>query len=201
VSTVEETGRRETVEAAILAAAESLLAEGSSFAALSVEAIARRAQIGRTAFYFYFRDKREVLMRLAEEASAELYEQADLWWHGEGDAMEQLRSSLGHVVELYLRHAAVLRVVSEAATYDDEIRRFWQALVGRFIDATRERIERDQAAGMAAPVPPRATAAALVWMCDRTLYELACGDRAGDRGAIVEALTQIFLRAIYGRLP
>ena len=49
----------------MLRATEQLLAEGSSYADLNVERIATAAGISRTAFYFYFRDKRDLLMRLA----------------------------------------------------------------------------------------------------------------------------------------
>jgi len=57
-------------EEAILDATGALLAEGSSFASLKVEHIARRAGLGRTNFYFYFyfSDKQQLLKRLPKEA-------------------------------------------------------------------------------------------------------------------------------------
>src|SRR5262245_13937189 len=58
--------RREAVESSLLQATEDLLSEGNSYTDLSVEQIAARAGISRTAFYFYFNDKRHVLMRLVE---------------------------------------------------------------------------------------------------------------------------------------
>ena len=61
------TAKREAIEADVLEATEALLEEGASFADLSIERIATRAGISRTAFYFYFRDKRELLMRLTED--------------------------------------------------------------------------------------------------------------------------------------
>ena len=63
------TEKRQATEAAVLTAMEELLGEGTPYAALSVERIATRAGISRTAFYFYFADKRELLMRLAAELS------------------------------------------------------------------------------------------------------------------------------------
>jgi AcrR family transcriptional regulator len=193
----EELDRRAAAEAAILRAASDLIEEGSSFAGLSVEAIATRAGIGRTAFYFYFRDKRELLMRLTQEATGELFAESERWWHGDAD----LRDSLAQTIRLYLEHAAVLRVVTEAAGYDDDVRAFWQALVGRFVDATTERIERDQAAGLAEPVPARETAAALIWMCERRLYQFARDDPDGDPSLLIDALAGVMLRSVYGRLP
>lgn len=193
--------RRAAVEEAILRAASDLLEEGSSFAGLSVEAVAKRAGIGRTAFYFYFPDKRALLARLTQDVVGRLYEHADTWWHGEGDAPEALRRSLRPIAALYLQHSALLGVVAEAAMYDDEVRAFWNQLLGRFIEATRERIERDQESGLAAPVPPLETASALVWMAERTLYQFSRDHPGGDAGPTVEALAQVFVRAVYGRLP
>jgi AcrR family transcriptional regulator len=193
----EELDRRAAAEGAILRAASDLIEEGSSFARLSVDAIATRAGIGRTAFYFYFRDKRELLMRLTQDAAAQLFAESDRWFHGDAD----MRDSFAQAVQLYLEHAAVLRAVAEAAGYDEEVRAFWQRVVGRFVDATTERIERDQAAGLAEPVPARETAAALIWMCERRLYQFARDEPNGDPAALVDALTGVMLRAIYGRLP
>jgi TetR/AcrR family transcriptional regulator, ethionamide resistance regulator len=192
--------RRAEVEQAILAAAEELLEEGASFAQLKIEEIARRAGIGRTGFYFYFRDKRELLMRLTEDVAEALYEQADRWWHGEGDGAEELRDILGPVVRLWLRHAAVLVAVVQTAGYDVEVRDFWRALAARFVDATRDRIEREQAEGRAEPVRAADTAFALVWMTERACYQHADQGR-GEPDALIEALTGIWLRSVYGRLP
>jgi TetR/AcrR family transcriptional regulator, ethionamide resistance regulator len=192
--------RRAEVEQAILAAAEELLEKGASFAQLKIEEIARRAGIGRTGFYFYFRDKRELLMRLTEDVAEALYEQADRWWHGEGDGAEELRDILGPVVRLWLRHAAVLVAVVQTAGYDVEVRDFWRALAARFVDATRDRIEREQAEGRAEPVRAADTAFALVWMTERACYQHADQGR-GEPDALIEALTGIWLRSVYGRLP
>ena len=79
------TAKRAAIQAAVLAATEELLAEGVSFADLGIEKIATRAGISRTAFYFYFADKRELLMRLTEEVNALLFEQADAWFSSEED--------------------------------------------------------------------------------------------------------------------
>jgi TetR/AcrR family transcriptional regulator, ethionamide resistance regulator len=192
--------RRAEIEAAILSSAEELLEEGVPFPQLKIEAVARRAGIGRTGFYFYFRDKRELLMRLAADVADAFWEQADRWWHGEGDGAQELRRIVGPVVRLWMRHAAVLTAVVQAATYDQAVREFWRALAARFVEATRERIEREQSARRAEPVPPGDTAFGLVWMTERACYQHVDQGR-GDPEALIEALTGIWLRSVYGRLP
>src|SRR3954469_7114233 len=134
--------KRQAVEAAVLRAAEELLEEGHNYADLNVERIATRAGIGRTAFYFYFRDKRELLMRLTADVSEQLYAVAERWFAGDD---EELITALRRIGELYREHAPLLRVIVEVSTYDEEVAEFWRGLVGRFVEATRARIEAEDA--------------------------------------------------------
>ncbi|HEV2754258.1 MAG TPA: TetR/AcrR family transcriptional regulator, partial [Actinomycetota bacterium] len=178
------TEKRAAIEAGVLRATEELLEEGASFAELGIERIATRAGISRTAFYFYFRDKRELLVRLTEEVNAELLAAAETWWSGSGD----LRSALHAIASLYREHGALLRAVVEVSTYDEEIARFWRGLVGRFVDATRERIEGEQPRGA---VPAGPTAFALVWMVERAFYQQLVQREPVDADELVDAMATI----------
>src|SRR4051812_30009294 len=166
-----QSAKRAAVERSVLEAAERLLAEGESYAELGVERIAREAGISRTAFYFYFADKRELLMRLTEDVTEELYAAASRWWSGEGDGASELTAALVAMVALYRRHDALLRAVVEAAAYDEVTAQFWRALVGRFVTATQERIEAEARRGRIDELPAAATAFLLVWMTERACYE------------------------------
>jgi AcrR family transcriptional regulator len=195
-----QTEKRAAVEAAVLEATEALLREGRPYGDLPVEEIATRAGISRTAFYFYFRDKRELLMRLTEDVADVLYAEADAWWSGEGDGQRELRRALEQVIALYREHAVLLRAVVEASAYDEVVAGFWRALVGRFVEASRRRIEAEQQAGRIAGVPPEATAFALSWMTERACYQrlVAGGDLADPE--FVRALVRVWVGAVYGRL-
>src|SRR6478672_146475 len=105
-STASTTPKRAAVQAAVLTATEQLLGEGASYADLNIERIATRAGISRTAFYFYFADKRELLMRLTEDVNALLFEQADVWFSSEEDPEAEVREALINVVALYQEHEA-----------------------------------------------------------------------------------------------
>ena len=136
------TAKRAQVQAEVLRATEQLLAEGSSYADLNVERIATAAGISRTAFYFYFRDKRDLLMRLAGDVTELLYAQADIWFSGEGDDPEQeIREALTRIAELYREHGVLIRAIVEVSTYEEDIATFWRGLLSRFVDATARRIE------------------------------------------------------------
>lgn len=193
------TPKREAVQAAVLAATEQLLEEGASFADLNIEKIATRAGISRTAFYFYFKDKGELLVRLTEDITVELYQQADVWFSGKGDPRQEVREALASVASLYAAHAALMRVIVEVSTYEEDVAIFWRGLLERFIEATAERMRSEQAAGHAPAGDPRATAFALVWMCERTLYQQIVQHAPFDVTLLAETLESIWMRAIYGR--
>src|SRR5215210_7214353 len=154
------TAKRAQVQAAVLSATEGLLAEGSSFADLNVERIAKAAGISRTAFYFYFADKRDLLMRLAADVTEQLYAQADIWFSGDGDPEDEIREALTRIAELYAEHGVLIRAIVEVSTYEEDIATFWRGLLDQFIEATARRIEAEQ--GGATPAPgAHATAFAL----------------------------------------
>ncbi|MDQ3607296.1 MAG: TetR/AcrR family transcriptional regulator [Actinomycetota bacterium] len=192
------TERRAAIEAAVLRTTEQLLGEGHSYADLHVERIARGAGISRTAFYFYFADKRALLMRLTEGVSELLYQRAQVWWQEEGIDIGELHAALTQIGGLYNEHGALLRAIVEVSTYDDEVAVFWRAIVGRFVEATRGRIEREQAAGRADPtLEAGAVAFALVWMTERTLYEVMVQEGPMTRVALMDALTVIWERSVF----
>src|SRR5687767_11146446 len=112
--------KRAAIEAGVLRATEDLLTEGASFAELNIEKIATRAGISRTAFYFYFRDKRELLVRLTGEVNEQLMTAADRWWSEGGD----IREALEEIAVLYQEHAALFRATVEVSTYDEEVAQF-----------------------------------------------------------------------------
>lgn len=188
----ESAERRREAQAAFLTATESLLADGHPYADLSVEQISTAAGRSRTAFYLYFRDKRELLMRLTEVVAATLYDEADRWWSGD-DGRRELRTALADVLGTYREHADLLRAVVEASAYDEEVAEFWRALVGRFAAATEQRLVAEgQAPGLAA-----AKAFALTWMVERACYQQIVRGARVDDPQLVDALVEIWERAVY----
>ena len=192
------TEKRQAIEAAVLQALDDLLGEGATYATLSVERIARRAGISRTAFYFYFADKRELLMRLVSKLSDELYREADAWWSGAGDGSEQLTTALRKIAALYRAHGPLVCAIVELSTYDDVVGPFWHALVGRFVDASAGRIASEVATGRAASPAPEATAFALVWMTERTLHQMLMQEGGVSDDELVQALAEIWVATVYG---
>ncbi|HEX4671244.1 MAG TPA: TetR/AcrR family transcriptional regulator [Solirubrobacteraceae bacterium] len=198
-STAPASPKRAAVQAAVLRATEQLLAEGATYADLNIERIATRAGISRTAFYFYFADKRELLMRLSEDVTDELFTEADIWYSGSGDPEAEIREALVNIARLYEQHGPLLRAIVEVSTYDEEVSVFWRQLLGRFVDASRARISAEQEAGKSSGCDPAATAFALCWMAERVLYQELVQDAPIPREDLVESLVCIWMRTIYDR--
>ncbi len=192
------TPKRAAVQAALLEAASEMLEEGTSYADMSIERIARRAGLSRTAFYFYFADKRELLMALAEDVSSRFYAQAERWFSGDGSTPDEIREALANIGTLYDDHGAVVRVIFQASSSDEQVAGLWRMLMSQFVESARVRIEHEQAAGNAGPGPAGALAFSLCWMSERALYEHHFQPGVGSRDELVEALTAIWTRSIYG---
>jgi TetR/AcrR family transcriptional regulator, ethionamide resistance regulator len=192
------TAKRAAVQAAVLEATQALLRDGVSYADLNIERITTRAGISRTAFYFYFRDKRELLLRLTEDVTDELYRQAGIWYSGGDDPPAEVAEALRNISDLYTEHGAVLRAIVQAAATDDEVAVFWHAVVDRFADATARRIEDLRRDGRApGDIDPRATGFALCWMIERSFNQQLVQGEPIPAQDLLDALTGIFLRAVY----
>jgi AcrR family transcriptional regulator len=186
---------RAQIQAAVTTATLQL-AEEIAFKDLTVDQIARAAGLSRTAFYFYFRSKHDLLRAAMEEVSDEAFREADRWWHGEGEPRSLIRAAIEGVVDVYQRHVNLMRVGQEVAMYDPEMGALWQELMGRFIDATAEHLRAEQAAGRLRPLEPGAAAESLVWMMERCNYVyLGLGRRS--RAEMVDTLTAIWYHALY----
>ncbi|MGH2963769.1 MAG: TetR/AcrR family transcriptional regulator [Solirubrobacterales bacterium] len=189
--------RRAGAESRLLSATEVLLAEGGAYADLTIEQIASRAGLSRSAFYESFPDKRELLKRLAQGAAEPLIAATDALARFGRDDGEGVRPLMTGALSLARDNAAVFRAVFEASTYDEEIAAFWLEIGGRFADPLAAQIRDGQGAG-ALPVDPRAGAAVLVGAVVQALYHQVSGDTDLSDDQLVDALTALWERALFG---
>jgi AcrR family transcriptional regulator len=191
--------RRAAVEQRVLAATRALLAQGELFGDLSIDQLAREAGISRTAFYDYFEDKRELLMRLVSEAAAPILQEADELVGGRPSGPTEIPFTIRAAMSFARNNGPVFRATVEASAYDPVIAKFWRGQVlGRFIDAIEERIRRQRRAGKALPIAPRPAAIALVLMVTDTLYHHVTREEKTSDRQLVDTLVTIAVRAVYG---
>jgi TetR/AcrR family transcriptional regulator, ethionamide resistance regulator len=194
-----ETSRRrgrEEVEADVRAALLRLLNEGIPFKDLTVDELARAAGLSRTAFYFYFPAKSQVLMVLMAEAAEESYAESERWWSGEGPPEQLIRAALEGNMRVFLRHQAVFRTAAEVIHYDEEFHAFYKGLVDRFVTATTEHLRRERDLGRLREIDIEAVPRALVWMGERCQNVLLAVE-GRDPQEVVDALATIWVHTLY----
>jgi TetR/AcrR family transcriptional regulator, ethionamide resistance regulator len=160
---------------------------------LTIDEVMAGTGLSRPAFYVYFRDRHELVLRLIQEIGAQLFEEADHWLKG-GD----LRAGVDGVVAVYAAHGRVLRAISDAAVDDPDVEDAYHALVHRFIDATTDHIRAQQkTGGRSEGMSARRTASALVWMNERYLSMCLGGAKQQRARDVADTLHQIWTRTLY----
>lgn len=187
-----ERTRQELISAAL----EQAVA--GSFKDLTVEGVTRAAGVSRSAFYVYFGDKEELLLGALEDLVADHTERLGSCWAEGDDPRRDLERGLYRVARTYADNSDLLGLAFETATYDEEVRELWMALVESVIETTAERIRALQGqGGIAADLDADALAEGLVLMSERS-FQVNLGD--GDLGAetVAAALTKVWWAALFG---
>jgi AcrR family transcriptional regulator len=190
-----ETPRRVAAAARLIEATERLLAAGTPYIGLSVEQLCSEAGVARSTFYVHFRDKGELVTRVAERMLDQLTEAAEAWWvpgTGRADQLEATRRLVG----VYARHRAVLSALAETAAYDAELRAVQEALVDRHSEPLAKLIEAGKLDGSVRDVNTRETVVALVGMV-RVACDRLAGGGAEELDRLAEAITAIAWHALY----
>jgi len=164
--------RRGELEVRLLDAVTLLLGE-HAYTELSIQQIADAAGIGRSTFYWHFPDKTELLLRLAERATHELFTiGADWGAHADEAGIEGLTATLGEMIGLYRRHAPILRAVSELAAYEPTVADYWRRLLSGGASTACQELVKLQATGLISPdVDLEATTHVLALMVERAIAE------------------------------
>src|SRR3954468_18575400 len=162
---------------------------------LTIDEVMTGTGLSRPAFYVYFRDRHDLVLRLIGEIGSELFETADKGLKG-GD----LRGGVEGVVAVYARHGPVLRAISDAAVDDPDVEQAYHSLVQRFIDATAEHIRVEQRGGRAEGMTARRTAAARGRRRQRYL-SMCLGGGGNSKQVkpreVADTLHQIWTRTLY----
>jgi AcrR family transcriptional regulator len=194
-----EVRTRNATEEAILDAARSALAE-KGFEALTMDAIARKAFVSRTAVYFYFPNKRAVVDRLIQQCFSEMYIAASPYLDGDGDPRRELRASLARVVALVNNNAGLLLLAAQlSGARGEHLPEEWEPFILRFVERAEARIARDQEHGIAPDdIAPRLSAQALLAMVENHITrELVL--KRGDANESIRTLAELWWRAVYSR--
>jgi AcrR family transcriptional regulator len=190
---------RNATERSILDAARELIAE-SGYERTTIDAIARRAIVSRTAVYFYFPNKRAIVDRLIQRSFSDMYAAAAPYLDGSGDPRQELRDGIAGVAKVVNRDGPVLLLAAslageEGSHLPDE----WMPHIMRLVKAAQRRIQRDQRSGLAFDdVPAQMSAQALCSMVERHItLEVVRG--GGVASSSIWLLAELWYRAVYSR--
>lgn len=188
--------RRDEVKAR-LGQALITVAQDRPYSAITVEHIASAAGISRSTFYFYYRDKAELLVDSARGVVERMFSQSDEYLHGSGDPRTALREALARNVATFAEHTALLRVTMEVSTFDEQVGEFWRGSVDAFVEAVAARMRADQASGaISADLDADRFADALVVTTLSYLFRTV-GTNGDSADAVAEVLAEIWNRVLY----
>jgi TetR/AcrR family transcriptional regulator, ethionamide resistance regulator len=195
--------RRSMLSRHFVGIVEQLIANGASYADLSVESIITAGGIARSTFYVYFADKGDLLVAMAQDVIGDLMATGPAWWDLPSDASRaDLHEALRVPIDSYRTHSIVLGIVAETAAYDPRVREQQQLLIDSVVASLARYIADAQSAGSADPqLDSQRTAQWIIWMVERGLYQFAGSADGEEVEQLLAALTDIVWRVIYNRQP
>jgi AcrR family transcriptional regulator len=191
-------GRPASAEAEVLAATRRLLAGGASFTELGVQQISAEAGVARSTFYAHFRDKTDLLMRVATTMTATSFDIASAWEPADG--VEGMADAFLRVVGVYREHAAVLRAVAEVSSYDETVRSLWNERLTQFIDRTIAVLRAERDAGRTpADVDLVSAARVIVIGGERAIFDHITAADSSQDAAFARELALTWWYGVYRR--
>jgi TetR/AcrR family transcriptional regulator, ethionamide resistance regulator len=189
---------RNATERAILDAARQALLE-ERYERLTMDGIAKRAFVSRTAVYFYFPNKRAVIDRLIQRAFNDIHIAASPYLEGDGEPRRELRVALSRVMAVVNRDAHILLLAAHLSGREDRLPPEWAPYIHQMAEGAEQRIARDQKRGIAPDdIAPRLSSQALLAMVEAHISrEIVV--RGGDINESIRVLAELWWRAVYSR--
>lgn len=132
----------------LLAALDELL-ESRSLNDIGVNDIACKAELSRSAFYFYFPSKAAAVTALLGDMYENIFRAAPWFDDRSGNALEQLRSGIEQTATMWRSRATLMVAMLDAVDDDADVKATWAGWLAEFEARTAARLRADQAAGLA----------------------------------------------------
>lgn len=151
-------------------------------------------------FYTYFDSKEQVLMAIADEVVGRFLGTLREGRSASGDPAEVISHDNHRYVVAYRAHADIMRVIEQAATFNNEMAALRRSIRERFVERAARSIRTWQAEGLcSADLTPRIVAALLVAMVDNFAYNWLSLGQPHPEDEVVHAMNEIWIRAL--RIP
>jgi AcrR family transcriptional regulator len=195
------TQRATAAEAQVLAAVERMLGEGTRFTEISVQEIADAADIARSTFYTHFRDKTQVLSRLAEKIKDRLVGMAEAWDpSGPHGGAEGFQDFFEKVIAAHRKNFAVLTAIREIGGYDSTVSEFYTANLERADASVLHTLITEQDAGRTpGDLDPTTASRVIVWGGEQAILQHIRVDKGTGDKALARELARIWWYGAYRR--
>lgn len=192
--------RRDDIAAQLVGPVEALLADGRSFAELTVDEIIERSDVPRSTFYYNFREKAELLIAISETATREIVGASyALYGLGPDVTREAFGRQVRRTVETWVPHVPLMNALAETASVSPRVREQFAAGWEAAREGVAEHIRTGQANGtLRAELDPERHAAWLTWMAERGMSQLVHPAGPKERRALSDALADIVWTVLYG---
>ena len=187
--------RRQATQGDLLEATKRLLQAGATMASLSVEKIVAEAGVVRTTFYLHFREKHDLIERLADEQVAWLEETGAKAVADPELNRETVHRTVAEIVERWADNHAVLSAIIELAEYDERMRDKWRSAMHEVAGVATRLFRGYWETTHLAPEDPEMVAEVLTWMIERSCHQIA-GD-PDARADVADALAEVIWRVLH----
>jgi AcrR family transcriptional regulator len=157
-------------EQELLDAAETLLAT-TGYVDMTIGDIAKAAGVTRSALYFYFASKQDVLIALVARTVQTLEEGSVDVLRGGGPVHDVFAAALETTAQQWRDHGVVMRAAVDFSSTVPEVDRLWTDTARVIADAIAALLVRSGTPSGAAPGDAPALAQALCWMVERSFYQ------------------------------
>ena len=189
---------------AIVEAAHELIKD-VGYRDLTVDEVIKAAGVSRASFYFYFQNKKHLLMELSRSVMEELYEVAGRHYPEKDQYSRIVLANISYL-DVWRREAAVLGQFFALSLVDDELAAIYGEYRERFEVRIRERVARLLDQGRIPACDPALLAGVLSAMVEFAAFRhFITNDSIGHAKVsfqdLVEQLSEAWYRAVYGADP
>lgn len=172
---------------------------------VTVDDIRRAAGVSRATFYFYFRNKRHIFMKLADSVMNEMYDVAGRHYPEKDEYSRIILANCAYL-GVWARRTNIIGEFFALSLVDAETREMYSRHRARFEDRIAGRLTRLMESNRIPPCDPVLLAAALSSMVEFFAFRFFATheDISADRYSFNDAvalLSESWYRAVYGRTP
>ena len=138
------------------------LFEEKGFASTSVEDITGAVGLTKGIFYYYWRDKKEIILEIHARAVAILNEQLDRVIAENQEPGERIRSAIRHHIDVVVNNRSLIAVLVGEVAYSEEAVAQRRSYTARFQKLVEEGIE----AGAVGNADPKILTFAILGLCN-----------------------------------